>query len=133
MRSMFILFITLTVATGCTSIDPLRHKLAFRDYLPTDPGQGALSLGVNTWTDANTSMSEGLYGDFKFLMLWHERLNIGIGAVSKVDDFEIRIHTSVTTHVFDCVEVGAYYAPFWGAAGNDDPFGFLLGYYFKFK
>lgn len=117
-------------------------KILFRDYGVTDTkGVGALSLGVCSWTDKNDDFAVGGYFDVKFLMLWGEKLNFGAGMAIrpyhhiKFDHLAIdpRVETSVTTHLFNCLEIGAYYAPFWGLdSRSDDPWGLLAGYYFKF-
>jgi hypothetical protein len=137
--ALVIAFVLVIVASGSQAEEVSTHKMLFRDYSITEaPGVGALSAGVASWTDEDNDFDVGGYLDLKFLMLFEEKMNIGVGMVVKSPHadahyrMDVRLETSLTSHWFDCVEVGAWYAPFWSLAGKDDPYGLMVGYYWKF-
>ena len=139
MRSLMAFAVLAVLASWTWSAEPVKNKMLFRDYSLTEaPGVGALSAGVASWTDSDEDFAVGVYGDFKAFMLFDEKLNFGIGMVLKAPPayahyrMDMRMETSVTSHWFDCLEVGAWWAPFWTLAGKDDPYGLLVGYYWKF-
>jgi hypothetical protein len=120
-------------------------KIIFRDYNPLDlfssqttkdPGVGAFSMGVCSWTDDVNTFEGGVYWDFKYVMLFDEKLNLGAGMIFKPPRgtglMDLVLETSVTSHWLDCLEVGAYYCPFWGLTRYSDPYGAMVGYYWKF-
>ena len=141
MKRVLVALVMILVASCVTAAEPSKTvRILFKDYGITNEGEGigALSLGLCTWTDKENDFALAGYGDFKFIMLWDEKVNVGIGfaAKSPPDDahyrMDLRMEASLTTHLFDCLELGAWYAPFWGLADKDDPWGFMAGYYFKF-
>ena len=132
MRSVLV-FAVVLFASVCLAESP--HKMMFRDYTVTEVQKvGAFSVGVVSWSDSD-GFTIGCYGDVKVIMLWDEKLNFGGGTVvkpSREHKVDLRLEVSASTHWFDCLELGVWYAPFWGLMGNDDPYGLLAGYYFKF-
>lgn len=136
-RRMLIAILALLALPALA--EPSTTKLLYRDYGVTDSHKvGALSMGVASWTDDDNDFGVGGYFDFKGIMLWDELLNLGIGFVAKPPPadahyrLDLRLETSVSTHLFNCLELGVWYAPFWGLAGKDDPYGVMVGYVFKF-
>jgi len=132
MKRLLAVLMTVLLAGWCWA-DGI--KIAFRDYSLTDPGIGVLSFGVGSWTDKDSEFDIGGYFDFKFIQLFEEKLNFGIGFIAKPADerpVDLRMETSLTTHWFDCLELGAWWAPFWGCLDMDDPWGLMAGYYLKF-
>jgi hypothetical protein len=117
-------------------------KLLFKDYGLTnqEEGMGYLSVGACSWTDDENDFAVCGYWDVKLLMLWEEKLNLGAGMAIRpyhsltFDKLAIdpRVMTSVTTHLFNHLELGVYYAPFWGLTKYSDPYGVMAGYYWKF-
>lgn len=136
---MMVAAVLMASWTWAADVAKSPHKMLFRDYSVTEaPGVGALSVGVASWTDEDNAFGVGGYFDFKAFMLFDEKLNFGVGMVVKSPPadahyrLDARLETSLTSHWFDCIEVGAWYAPFWSLAGKDDPYGLMVGYYWKF-
>jgi len=142
MLAVLVIVLMASVVAASETQSPKTVKLLFRDYELTNQGEGigAFSLGVCSWTDDENSFSGCGYFDLKFLMLWEEKLNFGVGMAIRpyhhvtFDKLAIdpRIMTSVTTHLANCIEIGAYYAPFWGLTRYSDPYGLMAGYFWKF-
>ena len=142
-RILAVLVIVLVAFVVSAAESQKTVKLLFKDYGLTNQGEGvgALSAGLCSWTEkGETDFSAAGYWDFKYLMLWEEKLNFGFGLAVRpchhvtFDKLALdpRLETSVTTHLFNCLELGAYYCPFWGLSRYNDPFGLMVGYYLKF-
>jgi hypothetical protein len=113
-------------------------KLAFRDYGLYDQDVRPITFGICTWTDSETSCDIAGYLDVTVISLLNDKLRFGAGVLARAGDFnavDFKMETSVTTRLFDWLEVGAYYCPFWGLANekfNDDPaYGLMVGYAIK--
>lgn len=112
------------------------YKLMILDYTLNDSGIRPISIGVCSWSNDDQPLTGGCYLDIAFLSLLDDRLRLGAGLlVAHGDDrLDVKLHTSVTTLVWDWLEVGVYYAPFWGMAqelGDDPPYGVMIGYAIK--
>jgi hypothetical protein len=132
MKQILIFLLFVFLATFCFA-EESTVKFIFRDYNLYDANIKALSIGVCTWTDNDYECAIGGYLNFNFISLLKDQLRFGGGFVAIPGDeraFEIRLDTSLTTRIFDFIEVGAYWCPFWGMIGKDDPFGLLIGYTF---
>ena len=143
MKKILAVLVAMLVASVVVAVEPQKTvKLLFKDYGLTNEGEGigALSVGLCSWTDDENDFAICGYWDCKFLMLWDEKLNFGAGMAVRpyhhliFDHLALdpRVETSVTTHLFNCLEIGAYYAPFWGLTRYSDPYGLMVGYYWKF-
>jgi len=119
----------MTLLTLSTVAGPL--STALKDYTVS---ARAFSLGVASWTDSEHDLAAAGYFNFVFLNFFDDHLRFGAGMMGGYDDMPLfRFQTSVTSRIFDSVEVGAWYAPFWGWNGHDDPYGVMIGYVFKFE
>ena len=97
----------------------------------------ALSVGLATWTDKEHDLTMAGYFNFAFLAWYDDHVRLGAGMAGGWNNESstplMRFQTSVTTRIFDSVEVGAWWAPFWNTgADKDDPYGLMVGYVFKF-
>ena len=106
-------------------------------YNPLDWNEHPIAVGLLTWCDDDYDHELGIYGQMAFISFKDAvRLNAGFGAIweSAKDRPKFRPVTSLTFGVpvgGGLVEIGAYYAPFWGLdERSDDPWGFMLGYAF---
>jgi hypothetical protein len=134
MRRLLCLCLCL-VGLAAVAEEPL-FKVVGMDYPMNGTEQERpLSLGVCSWTDKENDFSVGAYFDFAFISVLKDHLRLGTGFVfaPTVDRrVDMRLETSLTVR-FDWLTVGVYYAPFWGLVENiDNPYGFLVGYSFKF-
>lgn len=139
MKKLSLLAALLVTTSTLFAAEPSTTKMLFRDYSVKETvGVGGLSVGAASWTDEDNDFGVGGYFDVKFLMLWDELLNFGVGMVAKPPPedahyrLDVRLETSVSTHLFKYLEVGAWWAPFWGLVKEQDPYGIMIGYVFKF-
>jgi hypothetical protein len=134
--------IALLLCAGLISAnaaEPKAFKLAFKDYRFDDPELRPMSVGLLTWTDTEHDCSVGGYFNWTIVSMLKDKLRLGAALAvipSGITEYpaQIRFDTTVTTRLFDWLEVGAYYAPFWGLAkdlGDDPPWGVMVGYSFK--
>jgi hypothetical protein len=97
-----------------------------------------LSVGVASWTDSKHDLTVAGYFNYAFVAFFEDHLRFGAGMMGGWDADEgrplMRLQTSVTSRIFDYVEVGVWMAPFWDLYGKhpDDPYGMMVGYVFKF-
>jgi hypothetical protein len=110
------------------------YKLIFKDYNITS--DRALSVGVCSYSNRKDSLEVGGYYNLTFLSFFDDHLRLGAGMLMATSDTHypnLALETSVTTLLFDYIEVGAYYAPFYNLMrGEDSPYGVMLGYAIKF-
>ena len=132
MKRLLVILSWVVIAFSCFA-EESNFKIVFKDYTFSDPNVKALALGICTWTDNDYECAVGGYLNFNFVSLLNDRLRLGTGFVVIPGDetkLEIRLDTSLTIKLFNYIEVGTYWCPFWGTMGKDDPFGLLLGYTF---
>jgi hypothetical protein len=96
-----------------------------------------MSVGLCTWTDSEHVCKIAGYFDVELVSLLEDRLRLGAGVMVRPGDeqvIDMRMITSVSTRIYDGLQIGAYYAPFWGLArnlGDDPPYGVMMGYSIK--
>ena len=122
------LVLILAVVAAAVAAEAGQVKILGRDYgLGSDTG--FLSVGVASWSDRDGTAVAG-YGNANMVMAFDERFNLGFGLACDGDD--VRWITTATTHWFRHLELGVWWAPFYGYKGNDDPYGVVAGYVFRF-
>ena len=136
MRRIVMLLVFILAASVAHAGD---FKIMGRDYNPLDWAQNPIGIGVCSWTDDDYDFEPGLYGQFA-LVSWRDavRLNMGCAFIWDYDNDRVDFApvTSVTMGIFffkanKLMEVGVYYAPFWGLdSRSDDPYGLMIGYAF---
>lgn len=116
-------------------------KVIGKDFWVTDDKLRPISVGLCSWSDEDADFQLGGICNFSLINLWDNHLRIGTGfAVSTKDNssnikMDLRlVGPTVTTLVFDSLELGFYVAPFWNLYNGqrDDPYGFIIGYAFGF-
>jgi hypothetical protein len=122
--------VVLVLFTALSAV-PSEMLTAFKDYTMSNR---ILSVGVASWSDEDHTLVPAAYFNLAFLNFFSDHLRIGAGMLGGYDDEVLfRFQTSVTSRILDSVEVGVWYAPFWGYKSQDDPYGVMLGYVFKFE
>jgi hypothetical protein len=111
-------------------------KILGRDYSWRGDVANPIGVGAITWSDEEYDFEPGIYGQILFGS-YKEIVRFSMGMVVIWDDDKpgIRPSTALTFGIpignDDIIEIGAYYAPFWGLdSRSDDPWGFMLGYGF---
>lgn len=114
-------------------------KIIGRDFWVADEDLKPISFGACSWTDSDADFQLGGYVNVSLFNFWDNRLRIGIGFagtapdVGTIDKIDLRLVTpTVTTLLFDHLELGFYSAPFYNTMSDNDPFGFMVGYAFGF-
>lgn len=118
-------------------------RMIGKDFWVTDEELRPISFGLCSWTDEESDCQLGAFLNISLFNLWDNRLRLGTGfAISTPDegtaDFvkvDARlIGPTVTTLLWDHLELGFYVTPFWNLydGGVDDPWGFMVGYAFGF-
>jgi len=92
-----------------------------------------LSIGICSYSESAHPLAAAAYFNFCPLTFFDDHLRIGVGMLGGYDDGDVlfKLHTSVSTRIFDSLEVGVWYAPFWGLSRYEDPYGVMVGYVFK--
>jgi len=122
--TLLVLLIALPIMAG-----PL--STALKDYTVSNR---ALSIGVASWTEEDHNLAPAAYFNMTFVSFFDDYLRFGAGMIAGYDEEPLfRFQTSITARIFDSIEVGGWYAPFWGWNGHDDPYGVMVGYVFKFE
>ena len=130
MKKLFAIMSVLLFTT--LSAVPSEMLTSFKQYTVSTR---AFSVGVASWTDADHALAPAAYFNFSCFNFFSDHLRLGAGMLAgyDADDVLFRMQTSVTSRIFDSVEVGVWYAPFWGYKSHDDPYGVMVGYVFKFE
>ena len=133
---MVLVMVMVLVASVATAGD---FKILGRGDGPLDWIENPLGVGLCSWTDSDFDFELGIYGQFA-LVSWRDavRLNAGMAAMwdHQKDRVAVRPITSITFGIYFykpkmMIEIGAYYAPFWGLDDrSDDPYGLMIGYIF---
>jgi hypothetical protein len=143
MRKLLIPIIALLILMATFSAYGQNVKIIGKDFWVTDEELRPISFGLCSWTDEESPCQLGAFLNISLFNLWDNHLRLGTGfAISTPDegtaDFvkvDLRlIGPTVTTLLFDHLELGFYVTPFWNLydGGVDDPYGVMVGYAFGF-
>jgi len=136
-RMLTVAFLVLMASVCCAG----DTKMIIRDFLVTDTELKPISFGACTWTDKDSDCQLAGYLNVSLMNCWDNHLRIGGGfsiTSPDIDDnisrVDMRLVTTVSTLLFDHLELGFYGAPFYNLIErhDNDPWGVMVGYAFGF-